>query len=68
MKPVVQPVLDEIIEGPQGYAAIINGNFVISGDIVLGFEVGKIEKNRVILEQQWKTKNFKEELKYEKIL
>ena len=59
LKPVVQPVLDEIIEGPQGYAAIINGNFVISGDIVLGFEVGKIEKNRVILNSNGKRKILK---------
>jgi len=59
LKPVVQPVLDEIIEGPQGYAAIINGNFVISGDIVLGFEVDKIEKNRVILNSNGKRKILK---------
>ena len=59
LKPVVQPVLDEIIEGPQGYAAIINGNFVISGDIVLGFEVSKIEKNRVILNSNGKRKILK---------
>ena len=59
LKPVVQPVLDEIIEGPQGYAAIINGNFVISGDIVLGFEVSKIEKNRVILNNNGKRKILK---------
>jgi len=59
LKPVVQPVLDEIIAGPQGYAAIINGNFVISGDIVLGFEVSKIEKNRVILNSNGKRKILK---------
>ena len=59
LKPVVQPVLDEIISGPQGYAAIINGNFVISGDIVLGFEVSKIEKNRVILNSNGKRKILK---------
>ena len=58
-KPVVQPVLDEIIEGPQGYAAIINGNFVISGDMVLGFQVSKIEKNRVVLSNNGKRKILK---------
>ena len=58
-KPVVQPVLDEIIEGPQGYAAIINGKFVISGDMVLGFQVSKIEKNRVVLSNNGKRKILK---------
>ena len=58
-KPVVEPVLDEIIEGPGGYAAIISGNFVISGDMVLGFEVSKIEKNRVVLNNKGKRKILK---------
>ena len=55
----LQQALDEIIEGPQGYAAIINGNFVISGDEVLGFEVSKIEKNRVVLSNNGKRKILK---------
>ncbi|MEL1229544.1 MAG: hypothetical protein VW833_07040 [Candidatus Neomarinimicrobiota bacterium] len=58
-KPVVMPVLDEIIEGPGGYAAIINGNFVIPGDMVLGFEVSKIEKNRVVLKNKGNRKILK---------
>ena len=58
-KPVIEPVLDEIIEGPGGYAAIINGNFVISGDMVLGFEVSQIEKNRVVLNNKGKRKILK---------
>ena len=46
-----EPVLDEIINGPNGYAAMVNGNFLLEGDKIFDFVVQKIEKNRIILMQ-----------------
>jgi len=48
---IKEPVLDEIINGPNGYAAMVNGNFLLEGDKIFDFVVQKIEKNRIILMQ-----------------
>jgi len=36
-----EPVLDEIINGPNGYAAMVNGNFLLEGDKIFDFVVQK---------------------------
>ena len=54
-----KPILNEIILGPDGYAAMISGNFVLEGDKIFGFVVNKIEKKRVLLRKNNKTKILK---------
>ena len=39
-----KPILNEIILGPDGYAAMISGSFVLEGDKIFGFVVNKIEE------------------------
>tara|TARA_Y100000746_G_scaffold94666_1_gene80693 strand:+ start:393 stop:800 length:408 start_codon:yes stop_codon:yes gene_type:complete len=48
-KSAPKPILNEIILGPDGYAAMISGNFVLEGDKIFGFVVNKIEEKRVLL-------------------
>ena len=54
-----KPVLDEIIPGPQGYAAMISGSFVLEGDKIFGFVVNKIEEKRVLLRKNNQTRILK---------
>ena len=54
-----RPVLDEIIPGPQGYAAMISGSFVLEGDKIFGFVVNKIEEKRVLLRKNNQTRILK---------
>jgi hypothetical protein len=51
-----EPELDEIIQGPNGYAAMISGIFFVEGDNVFDYLVEKIEENRVILSENGKKK------------
>ncbi len=37
-----KPILNEIILGPDGYAAMISGSFVLEGDKIYGFVAKKI--------------------------
>ena len=54
-----KPILNEIILGPDGYAAMISGNFVLEGDKIFGFVVNKIEKKRVLLRKNNQTRILK---------
>ena len=54
-----KPILKEIILGPDGYAAMISGNFVLEGDKIFGFVVNKIEKKRVLLRKNNQTRILK---------
>ena len=56
---VPKPILNEIILGPDGYAAMISGNFVLEGDKIFGFVVNKIEKKRVLLRKNNQTRILK---------
>ncbi len=52
----IQPKLEEIIEGPTGFAAIISGNFVVTGDKVLSYLIDDITRDRVVLSLNGKKK------------
>ena len=54
-----KPILNEIILGPDGYAAMISGSFVLEGDKILGFVVNKIEEKRVLLRKNNQTRILK---------
>ena len=54
-----KPILNEIILGPDGYAAMISGSFVLEGDKIFGFVVNKIEKKRVLLRKNNQTRILK---------
>ncbi len=52
---MLDPILDEIIIGPNGYAAIINGNFYIENEYVGGYLIKKINEDNVVLEMEEKS-------------
>lgn len=54
-----KPILNEIILGPDGYAAMISGSFVLEGDKIYGFVVNKIEEKRVLLRKNNQTRILK---------
>ena len=54
-----KPILNEIILGPDGYAAMISGNFVLEGAKIFGFVVNKIEEKRVLLRKNNQTRILK---------
>ena len=54
-----KPILNEIILGPDGYAAMISGSFVLEGDKIFGFVVNKIEEKRVLLRKNNQTRILK---------
>ena len=54
-----KPILNEIILGPDGYAAMISGSFVLEGDKIYGFIVNKIEEKRVLLRKNNQTRILK---------
>ena len=54
-----KPILNEIILGPDGYAAMISGSFVLEGDKIFGFVVNKIEEKRVLLRKNYQTRILK---------
>lgn len=45
----LEPILEEIVEGPGGFAAIISGNFVLAGDNIYNYTVEEITAQKVIL-------------------
>ena len=54
-----KPIPNEIILGPDGYAAMISGSFVLEGDKIYGFVVNKIEEKRVLLRKNNQTRILK---------
>ena len=58
-KSTPKPILNEIILGPDGYAAMISGSFVLEGDKIFGFVVNKIEEKRVLLRKNNQTRILK---------
>ena len=54
-----KPILNEIILGPDGYAAMISGSFVLEGDKIFGFVVNKIDEKRVLLRKNNQTRMLK---------
>ena len=54
-----KPILNEIILGPDGYAAMISGSFVLEGHKIYGFVVNKIEEKRVLLRKNNQTRILK---------
>lgn len=57
----LEPVLEEIMEGPGGFAAIISGNFVLAGDNVYNYTVEEITAQKVILNSNGKKKILERE-------
>lgn len=45
----LEPILEEIVEGPGGFAAMISGNFLLPGDAIYSYIVEEITAQRVIL-------------------
>ncbi len=56
---LVEPMLNEIIAGPIGYAATINGNFYMENEYVGNYLIKKINKDHVVLEMDDKTITIK---------